>query len=502
MEKEKPILSVHGITKYFPGTVALNKVSFDIYPGEIHAIMGENGAGKSTLMKIFSGIYQADEGEFIFNDKHVKLSSPKEAKATGISIVHQELSLCSHLSVAENVFIGNVPRNKWGFIKHRELNEKTKRLLDRFHAATIGVNQIVGDLNVSDQQIVEISKALTTNCKVLILDEPTSSLSEREADLLFQVIHELKRDGIAILYISHKFNEIFTHCDRLSVLRDGKYVGGDLVRNLNRDQVIAMMVGRSLDQFYPPKGTPSADVILSVDRISRNKTIVDVSFNLHKGEILGIFGLVGAGRTELARAIVGLDVKDSGTVTIYHNSVPTNLDNFKKSMLEGVFYLTEDRKHLGLFLDKNLMDNTVVTNMKKVSIKGLIKDAKVLEETKTQIQKMNIKTSSVSQKVGDLSGGNQQKLMIGKWMYNKPTILIMDEPTRGIDVGAKSEIHQMLRHLSNQGMGVIVISSELPEIIGISDRIMVMHQGSIKGTITEDRNMTEHDIMKMASGMA
>lgn len=493
----QPVLRVKGIDKVFPGTKALSDVSMEFYKGKVHAIVGENGAGKSTLMNILSGVFPPTKGQIFLEGQEVKFQNPRQAQEMGIAIVHQELSLCPHLSVSENIFIGRLPKSKWGFIDRKKLREDASKILSNFKAE-IDPEDLAGNLSVSEQQIVEIAKALTMDCKVLILDEPTSALTESEANNLFELIAELKDKGISIIYISHKLKEIFMISDHISVLRDGHYIGTYPAKEVTPDQVVQYMVGRELKNIYPPKSTPGKKEILRVKNLSKSGVFNQISFSLYEKEILGIFGLIGAGRTEMSRALCGIDPKDSGEVWL--NGNPIVMDTINQAKQHGVVYLTEDRKTQGLFLDMSIKRNIVSSNLQAVS-SGLFIDPDKEKNTATHFSKMlNVKTRDINQHVVSLSGGNQQKTMIAKWLSLNPKVIIMDEPTRGIDVGAKSEIYKLLRRFVNEGRGVIVISSELPEVIGLCDRVLVMHHGRIVGQVT-DEQINEEEIIRLASGI-
>lgn len=498
MQSKKPLIAVRGIDKQFPGTRALNDVSLDVFPGEIHAICGENGAGKSTLMNILSGSLMPDRGEIFLNGERIYINSPRDAQKYGISIVHQELSLCPHLNVAENIFIGRLPRLSGGRIDFKKMDRETREVLNRFHTH-INPRTLIRDLSVSQQQIVEIAKAITLNCRILILDEPTSALTESESMNLFKILEELKNNGIAILYISHRLKEIFRISQRITVLRDGKRVATKLTSEVTPDDVVSLMVGRELNDIYPDKGRPTKEVLLKVDSLTRKGVYSKISFELHRGEILGIFGLMGAGRTEMARGLCGIDPVDEGNVTIFGKTIPLN--NIRSSIDSGLVYVPEDRKLLGLFLPMTICENLVAANLKAVSRFGLIDRRSQSHYTREMVGKLNVKYRSLYQSVNSLSGGNQQKVLLAKWLAVKPKVLILDEPTRGIDVGAKSEIHHILRQMANEGYGVVVISSELPEILGICNRIMVMHEGKLVAQLASD-TATEESIMRYASGRA
>lgn len=489
------LLRLNGITKIFPGTVALSDVSFSVNRAEIHAIVGENGAGKSTLMNIISGNLQPDKGEIYLEGKKVKIRSPRDAQNLGISIVHQELALCPHLTVAENIYIGRLPQKSRKIVDYDKLNKMSEEVLALFDEVNIKPIDKVADLNVAQQQIVEIAKAITFNCKILILDEPTSVLSEADAEVLFKIIKDLKSKGISILYISHRLREIFELADRITVLRDGRYIATLNTVETNPDQVVSLMVGREIKEMYPPKSSKIGEEIFRVENISSEK-VQNVSFSLHEGEILGFAGLVGAGRTELAQTICGILPRHCGE--IYLEGKRLEIKSFEDAIKNRIGYVTEDRKQFGLFLRLPVAYNVSAIYLKYDCKRLLIDRQKERGLAQEFVKKLNIKTSSYFQLVMSLSGGNQQKVMVAKWLAINPKILILDEPTRGIDVGAKAEIHNLLRELAKSGIGIILISSEMPEIIGMCDRVLVMREGRIRGELSGDQ-ITEENIMQLAA---
>jgi len=490
------VLIVEGISKSFPGTQALTKVKMEVKAGEIHALVGENGAGKSTLMNIISGVFPPDEGRIVFLGKQVRFSNPNEAQMAGIGFVHQELSLCPHISVAENIYMGRYEKGFLGIIKRKKLYSDTTELLKVFNN-NIRPEILAGELNLADQQIVEIAKSLSLKCKLLILDEPTSSLSDSETEILFNIIRKLKEDGIGILYISHRMAEIFELCDKVTIFRDGYYINTFNVKDTTPQQVVESMVGRELHNLYPPKSETPQETIMSVNALTKHGSFRDISFSLKRGEILGFSGLIGSGRTELARAICGIDRYDSGEIFFNHNKIA--FKDYPDAIRHGVCYLTEDRKQQGLFLNLSISNNINASIIDRISRYLMLSPKKESENANEYVRKLNIKIADIAQHVNSLSGGNQQKVMIAKWLSINPNVIFMDEPTRGIDVGAKSEIHAMLREMSNAGIGVVIISSELPEIIGMCDRVIVMHEGSIKGEVTGEE-ITEKSIILLASG--
>ncbi|OHV83566.1 sugar ABC transporter ATP-binding protein [Rhizobium sp. LCM 4573] len=495
----EPLLRLDGITKEFPGVRALSDVHFDLRRGEVHAVCGENGAGKSTLMKIISGVYQANAGRIVYKGEERSFSSPLESEAAGIAIIHQELNLVPHLSVAENIYLAREPRR--GFLVDRKkLKADAKRCLDRLEV-DIDPDAPVRSLSVAQCQMVEIAKALSLDAEVLIMDEPTSSLTEQETRLLFKVIRDLKAAGVGIVYISHRLDEMAEIVDRVTVLRDGRYIATDDFAATTVDAIVARMVGRSLEDKFPDRtSTPSEDVIFKAEGLSRAGLFRDVSFTLRRGEILGFAGLMGAGRTEVARAIFGADPLDTGTVTLHGETL--SISSPRDAIAAGIAYLSEDRKAQGLAVKMPVDANMTLANMDEVSNGfGLIDFAKHEKVTKDYVNLLNIRTPSIKQPVRLLSGGNQQKIIIGKWLFRKSRVLFFDEPTRGIDVGAKFAIYKIMDELAAEGIGVVLISSELPEILGMTDRVAVFHNGRITG-ILETRKTDQEEIMRYASGYA
>ena len=475
------ILSMKGITKSFSGVAALKNAALDLKAGEVVALMGENGAGKSTLMKILTGIYSKDSGEIKYMGQEVCYKGPAESEEAGISIVHQELNMMNDLTVAQNLFIGREEMN--GFlIDDKKMNEKASEL---FKVLKIDINpaEKIGNLTVGKQQMVEIAKAISSNAKVIIFDEPTAALTDSEIEELFKVIRDLKEKGTGMVYISHRMDEINVISDRVIVMRDGEYVGTLITKECSKDDIIKLMVGRTI--LGEPKTASNvakdAPVVLKCEKLNRGKAVKDVSFELRKGEILGFSGLMGAGRTEVARLIFGADKKDSGK--IYINGKEVTIDTPKDAVENGIGYLSEDRKRYGLIVDKSVEENTVISSLNDF-VKGIFIDkAKSKEVSRKYVESLKTKTPSVSQLVKKLSGGNQQKVVIAKWLVKDSDILIFDEPTRGIDVGAKSEIYALMESLAKEGKSIIMISSELPEVLRMSDRIIVMCEGRITGTL-------------------
>ena len=486
------ILEMKGIRKEFPGVVALDNVSFSVKPGVIHALIGENGAGKSTLMKVLNGVYQANAGEIYINGEKVELNGVKEAQAAGISIIYQEFNLINTLSVAENIFLGRYNGKKT--IAWKELKQKATELLADL-GFNFDVNKEVGKLSTAEKQLVEIAKALSLDAHIIVMDEPTSSLTEKEVDMFFPIIERLKAKGITVIYISHKLDEIYRLCDDVTIMRDGQVTGNAAVKDITRDRIIELMVGRSLDMEYPPRTAKPGEPILEVKNLCRRQQLKDISFTLHRGEILGFAGLVGAGRTELAEAIFGADPADSGEIILKGESVKIRSTLQAKNLSIGL--VTEDRKETGLVLPMDVTENTTITDLKSVS-KGIILDRKAEEKiAQKYVDSLKTKTPSLHQKINNLSGGNQQKVAVAKWLYSNSDVLILDEPTRGIDVGAQFDIYCLMNELTEQGKAIIMISSELPEVLGMSDRVLVMHGGQIKGELTGE-DMTAEKVMKLA----
>ena len=493
---EDIVLEVRDITKKFPGVRALSHFSLSLRRGEIHGIVGENGAGKSTLMNIISGNMQANEGEILVEGEEVRFENSRDSQACGISIVHQELMNCPDVSVAENIFINNIDNEKSFFMNYKKMYKKASELLEVFQV-NIDPKQKMKNLKVSDQQIVEIVKAISNNSRIVIFDEPTASLTELESEQLFKIIKDLKTHGITMLYISHRMEEIFQNCDRVTILKDGLLVDTLEVASADRSTIINKMVGRNLSDFYPYKSTGKGDVIFEIKDFSRGKKFRDISFQLKKGEVLGLAGLVGSGRTEIARAVCGVDEKESGTVFLDGEEI--TISNYSDALKNGVVYLTEDRKTEGLMLKMPIMQNISILDLEKVSQKFFMSTTKEKEQAERLSAEMNIKSTSIKQIVGTLSGGNQQKVLIAKSLSISPKIIFMDEPTRGVDVGAKVEIYNKLRELAESGIGIIMISSDLPEIIGMCDRVIVVHEGRVSGELNE-AEITEATIVQKASG--
>ena len=475
------ILRMEGIDKSFTGVHALKGVDFDLQKGEVHALMGENGAGKSTLMKILTGIYAKDAGTITYEGAAVEFKTPKEAQDAGIAIVHQELNMMNHLTVAQNIFIGREAMNG-RIINDKKMNEDAAALFRRLNIK-IDPAAVMGDLTVGKQQMCEIAKAISREVKLIVFDEPTAALTDAEIDELFKIIRDLRERGLGIIYISHRMDEIKVITDRVTVMRDGEYVGTLITKDCSKEDIINMMVGRVIYEEPKQKSMVAQDapVVLSVRHLNAGKLVRDVSFDLRKGEILGFAGLMGAGRTETARAIFGADPVESGE--IYMNGKQVQIKCPKDAVAAGIGYLSEDRKRYGIILDKTITENSTMATMEEYQ-KGVFIDMKKERQvTESYVKKLKTKTPTVDVAVGNLSGGNQQKVVIAKWLVRDCEVLIFDEPTRGIDVGAKSEIYHLMNELAAAGKAIIMISSELPEVLRMSDRIMVMCEGRITGEI-------------------
>ncbi len=494
---ETEVLRLDQVTKLFPGVRALYQVCFDLRRGEVHAVCGENGAGKSTLMKIVSGQYQPDGGSITYNGKIRRFANAREAERAGIAIIHQELNLIPHLSVAENIFLAREPTRGW-FIDRAALRRNAQACLDRL-GVDIPPDALVKTLSVAQCQMVEIAKALSLNAEILIMDEPTSSLTEAETALLFQVIHDLKRNGVAVVYISHRLDEMAAIVDRVTVLRDGRYVSTQEFAATSVDDIVSRMVGRALDEKFPERtSAPTEETLLTVNNLSRAGVFQNVSFTLKRGEILGFSGLMGAGRTQVARAIFGADPLDSGSIHLGETQL--SIKSPRDAIAHGIAYLSEDRKSHGLAVKMSVVQNLTLANMDAVSDRfGFIDFKAEAAAARTYIEMLSIRTPSAHQIAKLLSGGNQQKIVIGKWLFRQSRVLFFDEPTRGIDVGAKFAIYQLLDRLAAQGIGIVLISSELPEILGLTDRVAVFHEGRLQ-TVLTTRDTNQEEIMQYASG--
>jgi ABC-type sugar transport system ATPase subunit len=476
------ILALTGISKSFPGVRALSEISFDVRPGEVHALLGENGAGKSTLIKIMSGVYQPDAGSMALDGRPVAFGSPQEAQAAGITTIYQELLLFPELSVAENIFMGHAPKGHIGAIDWRTMRERARELLASLDIRDLDVTQLVGSLSVGNRQRVEIAKALSHNARVLIMDEPTAALTEHDVERLFAIVRLLRARGVGIIYISHRLEEVFLLADRVTVLRDGEFVATKRVTETDHGDLVEMMVGRRIDALFPKAEAKLGETVLELGEVVRKPMTRGITLALCAGEILGIAGLVGSGRSELAEIIFGITPAESGTIRVDGRVVTIRSPSDAKHL--GIAYVPEDRGRQGLVRPMSIFENVSLASLARVSRRSFIDrraEAGLAEES---VQQFRIRASGISQIVGKLSGGNQQKVGLSKWLATNPRILIMDEPTRGIDVGAKAEIHRLMSELAGKGMAILMISSELPEVLGMSDRVLVMRAGSIVAEFT------------------
>lgn len=489
-------IKMSNIYKAFGANQVLSGVDFELLPGEVHALMGENGAGKSTLMNILTGLHKRDEGRIEIDGQERYFSNPKEAEQEGVTFIHQELNVWPHMTVLENLFIGKELYSPLGILKTKEMKEQAKKQFDRL-AVTIPLEQEASLCSVGEQQMIEIAKALMTNAKVIIMDEPTAALTDREIEKLFEVINGLRAQGVSIVYISHRMEEIFTICDRITVMRDGKTVDTTPILETSFDDVVRKMVGRSLTDRFPSRQTKIGETVLELKSLTRKHAFHDISFSVKSGEVVGVAGLMGAGRTEIMRAIFGLDAIDSGEVWV--NNKPVKIKTPDEAVKYGIGFITEDRKDEGLVLDFSIRENIALPNLKSFSTKGMIAEKSEREFVELLIKRLTIKTQSAEISAGSLSGGNQQKVVIAKWIGIGPKILILDEPTRGVDVGAKREIYQLMNELTERGVAIIMVSSELPEVLGMSDRVLVIHEGKLAGELSREE-ATQEKIMTYATG--
>ncbi len=491
------LLRIKNVNKAFSGVRVLKDVKLDIKAGTVHSLMGENGAGKSTLMKCLFGIYKQDSGKFYLEDNEFNFTDPKHALENGVSMVHQELNQVTQRTVADNIWLGRYPK-KGLFIDEKKMHQDTVELFERI-GVDVDPTAILEDLSVSKRQMIEIAKAVSYDAKVIVLDEPTSSLTENEVDKLFEIIETLKKQGVGIIYISHKMDEIFAISDYVTVLRDGEYIGTEHIDDLDMDKIINMMVGRDLTHRFPPKENTPNGVKLSVKNVvtTYGHQVKDVSFDLRSGEILGVYGLVGAGRTELVESLFGLREMKSGTIELDGKLVDNS--NPHKAMRNGFALVTEERRATGIFEVADIKFNSCSANIEKyVNRFGLLSDKEMEADTDKQIQAMRIKTPNQREQIRNLSGGNQQKVIIGRWLLTNPDILLLDEPTRGVDVGAKYEIYQLINNLAKQGKSIIMVSSEMPELLGVTDRMMVMSNGHLAGILDTEKTDQE-EVFKLSA---
>ncbi|WP_130835374.1 sugar ABC transporter ATP-binding protein [[Erwinia] mediterraneensis] len=492
----KPILEMRGISRRFGNFYALKAVDLTVWPGEVHALMGENGAGKSTLMKILAGAYSASSGEIIIDGQPTVIKGPKEALAAGITLIYQEINLAPNLTVAENIFLGSEIRHL-GLVRRRQMAQEAQRVIDRL-GAQFSATDLVSTLSIAEQQQVEIARALQRNSRILVMDEPTAALSNRETGQLFALIKRLRSEGMAIIYISHRMAEVYELSDRVSVLRDGSYVGSLTRDNLNASELVRMMVGRPLnDLFNKDRSISFGAIRLAVNHLTDGGKIHPGSLTVRAGEIVGLAGLVGAGRSELAQLIFGVHKPGSGEIWIDGEKVRINSP--REAIAHGIGFLTENRKEQGLFLELAAHENIVMATLERDASYGMLNRRKAQKISSEAIQSLNIRVPHAQVRAGGLSGGNQQKLLISRWVSINPRILILDEPTRGVDVGARSEIYRMMNQMAQQGVAILMISSELPEVVGMSDRVYVMREGALVGELSGD-NISQENIMTLATG--
>lgn len=487
------LLDMKQIIKSFNGVEVLHGIDFSLRAGTVHALMGENGAGKSTLMKVLAGVHKCDDGEIWLKGKKTEIQSPRHAQELGIAMIHQELSPVPEMTVAENIFLGREPR-KGLFVDYKKMYADTEKLLGEMKVR-VSPRAKIGRLKVADQQLIEISKAISLNADIIVMDEPTSAITDQEVEILFKTIADLKKKGTGIIYISHKMDEIFRIADDITVLRDGTYVNSWEAKDIDNNTLIKNMVGRELNEIFPKIKVPAKDVVMEVRHFTKENQFEDISFLVREGEILGIAGLIGAGRTELMNAIFGLEKPDSGEV--FFEGKKVEIRRPSDAIRHGIAYVTEDRKNEGLVLEMGVGQNITIASMKTLSSGIFIKRQEEKKTIDDQIRALRIKVHSPRQLVGKLSGGNQQKVVLAKWMMKNPKLLILDEPTRGIDIGAKSEIYKLMGEFVEKGNSIIMISSEMPEAMGMSDRILVLSNGRLSGELSREEFVQE-DIMKMA----
>ncbi|MDQ0160499.1 sugar ABC transporter ATP-binding protein [Alkalibacillus salilacus] len=492
----QPIVEMKGISKSFVGNKVLNNVDFEVLPGEVHALLGENGAGKSTLMKILTGIHSRDEGEIYVKGEAVEFNNPKESEKAGIAVIHQELNIIPYLTVMENMFLGReLKYGKTGVTNTKKMKQLTKEYLQQL-GIDLDPLALAGNLSVGQQQMVEIAKAISVNAEMIVMDEPTAALTDREIERLFEVVDRLREQEVGIVYISHRMEEIYRICDRVSILRDGEYIGTRDTKTVEYEEIIQMLVGRELGTLYPERDAEIGEVKMKVEGLTSD-AFHDINFDLREGEILGVAGLMGAGRSEIMQSLFGYRAIESGSISI--EGKPVNIKKPTDAIDAGIGFVTEDRKEQGLVLSMSVKENLSLPNLKGVSHQTVLSEKSEKELVDDLVKRLNVKMAGQNQEVRMLSGGNQQKVVIGKWLGINPKILILDEPTRGVDVGAKKEIYHIMNELTKQGVSIVMISSELPEVLGMSDRILVIHEGRI-GAELKREDATQEKIMYAATG--
>ena len=489
-------IEMRGINKSFGSNQVLKDAGFLLKDGEVHALMGENGAGKSTLMKILTGVYTKDAGTILVDGVEVNYKNPQEAEKAGIVFIYQEINSLLDLTVEENLFMGKEITKGFGICDKKAMRAKAQEVMDRL-GVSIPIDAVMGDLSVGQQQMVEICKALMVDAKVLIMDEPTAALTQSETEVLFEVMKGLVEKGVSIVYISHRMEEIFELCDRITILRDGQYIGTEYIKDITMDDVVKMMIGREIGERFPQRDVTPGEEVIRVENLSHPRYFKDVNFSVRAGEVLGVSGLMGAGRTEVMHAIFGN--MEGATGKIFIDGKEVSITNPREAIAAGIGFITEDRKTEGLLLEKPISDNIEVANLKKVSIRNILNPKKQVELVKKGIEEFRIKCFGPHHECHNLSGGNQQKVVLAKWIYTEPKILILDEPTRGVDIGAKKEIYSVINDLAAKGVAVILVSSELPEVLGMSDRIMVVHEGHVTGII-DAATADQEKVMTLATG--
>ena len=489
-------IEMRGINKSFGSNQVLKDAGFLLKDGEVHALMGENGAGKSTLMKILTGVYTKDAGTILVDGVEVNYKNPQEAEKAGIVFIYQEINSLFDLTVEENLFMGKEITKGFGICDKKAMRAKAQEVMDRL-GVSIPIDAVMGDLSVGQQQMVEICKALMVDAKVLIMDEPTAALTQSETEVLFEVMKGLVEKGVSIVYISHRMEEIFELCDRITILRDGQYIGTEYIKDITMDDVVKMMIGREIGERFPQRDVTLGEEVIRVENLSHPRYFKDVNFSVRAGEVLGVSGLMGAGRTEVMHAIFGN--MEGATGKIFIDGKEVSITNPREAIAAGIGFITEDRKTEGLLLEKPISDNIEVANLKKVSIRNILNPKKQVELVKKGIEEFRIKCFGPHHECHNLSGGNQQKVVLAKWIYTEPKILILDEPTRGVDIGAKKEIYSVINDLAAKGVAVILVSSELPEVLGMSDRIMVVHEGHVTGII-DAATADQEKVMTLATG--
>lgn len=491
----KFIVEMKGITKRFPGVLALNDVKLNLRAGTVHSLMGENGAGKSTLMKILAGVYTLDEGQILIEGKPVSITDPRSGLDHGIAMIHQELSFIPELSAAENIYLGRELRNRAGLVSKHIMAEAAQKVFDRW-GIKIKATTLMRDLSVAQAQMVEIAKAIAFDARIIIMDEPTSAITDREVAALHKIIAQLREAGTAIIYITHKMDEVFAISDEITIFRDGTWVATELAKDMTRDSLISLMVGRELTALFPKSEAKIGEVVLEVKNLNRGRQVKDVSFSVKRGEILGFAGLMGSGRTEVLETLFGIYAAESGTIKVKGKEVKIREPH--QAIAAGIGLLTEDRKKTGIMGVLSVRDNMAVAALSKFTFGGILRKPMIEKQCEEQRQALSLKTPSLNQQIQNLSGGNQQKVLLSRWLLTDPDILIIDEPTRGIDVGAKSEIHRLMSELAKQGKAVIMVSSEMPEILGMSDRVVVMCEGRLVGEVSR-KDATQENIMELAT---